>query len=171
MNERSRAHEDVFVPLANTEGGLAISLHRGARAVTESGAFRTYVLGDRMTRASAFLFDSTGAAVEFARWIEAQLAEMRTWLEAMPVEGLSRFARLREIETHVVGPMCHVMYAFTTGDAVGLNMVTRNSYALNQAFVPERAPVSRCERCSRGTWAATRSRHTGTSSAVDTARR
>jgi hydroxymethylglutaryl-CoA reductase (NADPH) len=37
--------------------------------------------------------------------------------------------------------MCHVMYAFTTGDAVGLNMVTRNSYALNQAFVPERAPV------------------------------
>jgi hydroxymethylglutaryl-CoA reductase (NADPH) len=37
--------------------------------------------------------------------------------------------------------MCHVMYAYTTGDAVGLNMVTRNSYALNQGFVAERAPV------------------------------
>jgi hydroxymethylglutaryl-CoA reductase (NADPH) len=141
VEERSREREDVFVPLANTEGGLAISLHRGARAVAESGAFRTYVLGDRMTRASAFLFDSTGAAVEFARWIEGQTVEMRVWLESMPVEGLSRFAKLREIETHVVGPMCHVMYAFTTGDAVGLNMVTRNSYALNQAFIPERAPV------------------------------
>jgi hydroxymethylglutaryl-CoA reductase (NADPH) len=66
---------------------------------------------------------------------------MQAWLEGMPLEGLSRFARLREIETHVVGSMCHVMYAFTTGDAVGLNMVTRNSYALNQAFVPERTAV------------------------------
>jgi hydroxymethylglutaryl-CoA reductase (NADPH) len=140
VEERSRAQEDVFVPLANTEGGLAISLQRGARAVAESGEFRTYVLRDRMTRASAFLFDSTGEAIEFAHWIEGQVGEMRAWLEAAPVDGLSRFARLREIETHVVGSMCHAMYAFTTGDAVGLNMVTRNSYALNQAFVPEHAP-------------------------------
>jgi hydroxymethylglutaryl-CoA reductase (NADPH) len=33
------------------------------------------------------------------------------------------------------------MYAFTTGDACGMNMITRNSYALNQGFVMERAPV------------------------------
>jgi hydroxymethylglutaryl-CoA reductase (NADPH) len=141
VEERSREREDVFVPLANTEGGLAISLQRGARAVAESGAFRTYVLGDRMTRASAFLFDGTAAAAEFARWIEGRHSEMQAWLESAPVEGLSRFAKLREIETHVVGSMCHVMYAFTTGDAVGLNMVTRNSYALNQSFVPEHTPV------------------------------
>jgi hydroxymethylglutaryl-CoA reductase (NADPH) len=141
VEERSRAQEDIFVPLANTEGGLAISLHRGARAAAESGEFRTYVLRDRMTRASAFLFDSTGEAIQFAHWIEGQVEDMRAWLDSAPVEGLSRFAKLREIETHVVGSMCHVMYAFTTGDAVGLNMVTRNSYALNQAFVPERAPV------------------------------
>lgn len=141
VEERRRAREQVYVPLANTEGGLAISLHRGARAAAESGGFRTHVLGDRMTRASAFLFASAGEATEFAGWIESQIEEMRAWLEREPVEGLSRHARLREVETHVVGPMCHVMYAFTTGDAVGLNMVTRNSYALNQAFVPERAPV------------------------------
>jgi hydroxymethylglutaryl-CoA reductase (NADPH) len=141
VEERSRAGEDVFVPLANTEGGLAISLQRGARAVAESGEFRTYVLGDRMTRASAFVFEDTGQAVAFSDWMRGQVLQMSTWLESAPVEGLSRFARLREIETHVVGPMCHVMYSFTTGDAVGLNMVTRNSYALNQAFVPDRTPV------------------------------
>jgi hydroxymethylglutaryl-CoA reductase (NADPH) len=33
------------------------------------------------------------------------------------------------------------MYAYTTGDAVGLNMVTRNSFALNEVFVRERSPV------------------------------
>ena len=141
LEERTRGRESLFVPLANTEGGLAISLQRGARAAAESGGFQTYVLRDRMTRASAFSFESTAQAVEFARWIEAHVSEMRAWLDAAPVEGLSRHAKLRELETHVVGSMCHVMYAFTTGDAVGLNMVTRNSYALNQAFVPERAPV------------------------------
>jgi hydroxymethylglutaryl-CoA reductase (NADPH) len=37
--------------------------------------------------------------------------------------------------------MCHVLWAWTTGDAVGPNMMTRNAYALNMGFVLERAPV------------------------------
>src|SRR2546421_11581887 len=66
---------------------------------------------------------------------------MRRWLAESQEPALSGFARLREIETHVVGPMCHVLWAWTTGDAVGANMMTRNSYALNMGFVMERAPV------------------------------
>jgi len=139
--ERGRNRESVYVPLANTEGGLSISLYRGARAAAESSGFRTQVLRDRITRASAFLFADTATAVEFATWIETQVADMSQWLGSAPLEGLSKNARLREIETHVVGPMCHVLYAYTTGDAVGMNMITRNSYALNQGFVAERAPV------------------------------
>ena len=50
------------MPLANTEGGLSISLYRGAKAAAESGGFRTHVLGDRVTRASAFLFDTVASA-------------------------------------------------------------------------------------------------------------
>jgi hydroxymethylglutaryl-CoA reductase (NADPH) len=141
LAERGRAKEGVYVPLANTEGGLSISLYRGARAVGESGGFRTYVLKDRITRASAFLFADAAEAVAFAGWIEKQVGEMQAWLTSEPVANLSRHAKLRELETHVVGPMCHVMYAFTTGDACGMNMITRNSYALNQGFVLERTPV------------------------------
>src|SRR5687768_12871966 len=37
--ERKRARDSVYVPLANTEGGLSISLARGARAAAESGGF------------------------------------------------------------------------------------------------------------------------------------
>ncbi len=139
--ERGRVREGVYVPLANTEGGLSISLYRGARAVGESGGFRTHVLKDRITRASAFLFADASAAISFAHWIEAQLGDMKAWLASEPVANLSKHAKLRELETHVVGPMCHVMYAFTTGDACGMNMITRNSYALNQGYVMERAPV------------------------------
>jgi hydroxymethylglutaryl-CoA reductase (NADPH) len=139
--ERARARDGVYVPLANTEGGLSISLYRGARAVGESGGFRTYVLRDRITRASAFVFEDTAEAVAFAYWIETQVEPMQEWLASDPVANLSKHARLREIETHVVGAMCHVMYAYTTGDACGMNMITRNSYALNQGYVLERAPV------------------------------
>src|SRR6476646_7648708 len=139
--ETGRSQDQVFVPLAHTEGGLSASLYRGARAAAESGGFRTYVLADRMTRASCFICKSTEEAVQLARFLDAHVAEMRRWLSERGEDWISRFARLREVETHVVGPMCHVMWAFTTGDACGPNMMTRNAYALNMGFVMERAPV------------------------------
>ena len=140
--EAGRARDSVFVPLAHTEGGLSASLHRGARAVAESGGFRTYVLADRITRASCFVCASAAEAIELARWIEGELDAMRSWLESNDDPSLSKFARLREVKTHVVGPMCHVLWRWTTGDAVGANMMTRNSYVLNMGYVMERAPVT-----------------------------
>jgi hydroxymethylglutaryl-CoA reductase (NADPH) len=139
--EVGRVRDSVFVPLAHTEGGLSASLHRGARAVAESGGFRTFVLADRITRASCFVCGSSAEAVELARWIEGELESMRAWLAEQDDPSLSKFARLREVKTHVVGPMCHVLWRWTTGDAVGANMMTRNSYVLNMGYVMERAPV------------------------------
>jgi hydroxymethylglutaryl-CoA reductase (NADPH) len=139
--ESGRKKDQVFVPLAHTEGGLSASLYRGARAAAESGGFRTYVLGDRMTRASCFVCKSTEEAVQLARFLGAHVAEMRRWLAERNEDWISRFARLREVETHVVGPMCHVLWAFTTGDACGPNMMTRNAYALNMGYVMEKAPL------------------------------
>src|SRR5947207_11172473 len=63
VSETGRAREQVFVPLAHTEGGLSASLYRGARAAGESGGFRTYVVRDRITRASCFICRSTEEAV------------------------------------------------------------------------------------------------------------
>ena len=111
---------------------------RGAKA---AGAIRTHVLHDRITRASCFVCASATEAIALARWLEAELDAMRTWLAQSDDPFVSRFAKLREVKTHVVGPMCHVLWAWTTGDAVGPNMMTRNSYALNMGYVMERAPV------------------------------
>ena len=139
--ERGRATQDVYVPLAHTEGSMSDSLYRGARAAAESGGFRTEVLRDRITRASCFVCRSAEEAAQLSRWIEGELPAMREWLAERDEAWVSRWAKLREVETHVVGPMCHVMWAFTTGDAVGANMMTRNAYALNMGFVMERSPV------------------------------
>jgi len=136
--ERGRAPETVHVPLAHTEGGLTASMTRGALA---AGTVRTYVVADRITRASCFVCGSAGAALQLARWIEDEVPAMRAWLESSDDPMLSRRAKLREVKTHVVGPMCHVLWRWTTGDAVGPNMMTRNSYALNMGYVMQKAPV------------------------------
>jgi len=139
--ERRRSTEEIYVPLAHTEGSLSDSLYRGARAAAESGGFRTEVLRDRMTRASAFVCRSAEDAAALGRWIEAELPKMREWLAERDEQWISRHAKLREVETYVAGPLCHVMWAFTTGDACGPNMMTRNAYALNMGYVLEHAPA------------------------------
>lgn len=137
--ETGRSTETVHVPLAHTEGGLTASMTRGALA---AGAIRTYVLHDRITRASCFVCTDAGEAIALARWVEGEVPAMQKWLASSEDASLSRRARLREVKTHVVGPMCHVLWRWTTGDAVGPNMMTRNSYALNMAYVMQRAPVT-----------------------------
>jgi hydroxymethylglutaryl-CoA reductase (NADPH) len=136
--ETGRETETVHVPLAHTEGGLTASLTRGALA---AGTIHTYVLHDRITRASCFVCRDAAEAVALSRWIESELPAMREWLASSDDPTLSRRARLRGVKTHVVGPMCHTLWQWTTGDAVGPNMMTRNSYALNMAYVLQRAPV------------------------------
>jgi hydroxymethylglutaryl-CoA reductase (NADPH) len=136
--ETGRATETVHVPLAHTEGGLTASMTRGALA---AGAIRTYVLYDRITRASCFVCNNAGDAVALAHWVRSEFPKFREWLESSNDASLSRRAKLQGVKTHVVGPMCHVLWQWTTGDAVGPNMMTRNSYALNMAYVMQRAPV------------------------------
>jgi hydroxymethylglutaryl-CoA reductase (NADPH) len=138
VEEQGRGTETVRVPLAHTEGGLTASMTRGGLA---AGTIRTYVLHDRITRASCFVCGDAAAAIALARWVESELSAMQEWLASSDDASLSKRARLRGIKTHVVGPMCHVLWRWTTGDAVGPNMMTRNSYALNMAYVMQRAPV------------------------------
>ena len=138
VSETGRAVETVCVPLAHTEGSLTASMTRGALA---AGTVRTYVLHDRITRASCFVCSDAASALALSRWVEAEVPAMQQWLATSDDPSLSKRAVLREVKTHVVGPMCHVLWAWTTGDAVGPNMMTRNSYALNMAYVMQRAPV------------------------------
>jgi hydroxymethylglutaryl-CoA reductase (NADPH) len=144
--EDERHTEELYVPLAHSEGGLSASMQRGIAAVLDGGSLQTFVLRDRMTRNSCFVFETTGEAVQCAAWFRAHTADLRAWLAdpANPlyaeriagVARLSRFARLWEIDTHVLGAACHVLYRYTTGDACGPNMITRNSFALNGFVVP-----------------------------------
>jgi hydroxymethylglutaryl-CoA reductase (NADPH) len=145
--EDARRTEEVFVPLAHSEGGLSASMQRGMAAVLDGGSLETFVLRDRMTRNSCFVFESAAEAVGCAAWLREHADELRDWLHDPAnrlyeeriggVARLSRYARLWEIDTQLLGSACHVLYRYTTGDACGPNMITRNSFALN-GYVVER---------------------------------
>src|ERR1700758_895654 len=96
--ETGRADEEVIVPLAHTEGGLTASVQRGAKAISESGGCRTYVIADRITRASCFICKDSGDALALARWIEGEVPAMRAFLREADSAELSRYAVLREVK-------------------------------------------------------------------------
>jgi hydroxymethylglutaryl-CoA reductase (NADPH) len=156
VREEYRRDDRVFVPLAHTEGGLSASMQRGISATILAGGVRTRVLADRMTRDSCCVLRTAEEASRLAQWVAAQSRVMGEWLRdpgnphrrvmthsPSQVDSpvlISSHAVLREVETHIIGPMCHLLYRFTTGDACGPNMITRNAYALNQEFVLSRFP-------------------------------
>jgi len=133
--EVERTAEVVPVPLAHTEGGLSLSLLRGARAAEAAGGVATYVLADRITRDSCFVFDRTEEALALAALVEREWPELARWLhEKAPTEHpgtVSRHARLVGADTYVVGGHCHILWRFQTGEATGPNMMTRNAFLLN----------------------------------------
>ncbi len=147
--EDERRIEEVYVPLAHSEGGLSASMQRGMAAVLDGGTLETFVLRDRITRNSCFVFETTEEALRCAAWFTAHAEELKAWLHDPTnplyremiggVARLSRYARLWEIDTFVLGSACHILYRYTTGEACGPNMITRNSFALNQYVAPRLA--------------------------------
>ena len=109
--------EDVYVPLATTEGTLAASYNRGMRILTEAGGVKTTIHERYMQRAPVFHFDDARGARNFRRWIETHEREIKSAAQAS-----SSIVKLSHSETSAVGPMLHVRFNFETGDAAGQNM-------------------------------------------------
>jgi hydroxymethylglutaryl-CoA reductase (NADPH) len=110
---------DVLVPLATFETPLWPSTHRGARATMQAGGIRALVIDNRMTR--SILLEANDI-------IEAQeaLINLQQHKEAMQtiIAETSRYARLLDLHTQVVGNLIYVRFEFDTADAAGHNMST-----------------------------------------------
>src|ERR671933_434342 len=65
-----------FARAAEAVTGVAVHPVSVARGALAAGTFRTYVLADRITRASCFVCASAEDAVALARWIEDELPAM-----------------------------------------------------------------------------------------------
>jgi hydroxymethylglutaryl-CoA reductase (NADPH) len=113
------AKGDFFVPLATSEGTLVASFQHAFNAINRCGGAAALCGNEQVGRAPCFEFDTLAQAGEFAAWLPARLAALQDLTEKN-----SRFCRLREVTTSVVGNTVYVVFEFSTGDAAGQNMVT-----------------------------------------------
>jgi hydroxymethylglutaryl-CoA reductase (NADPH) len=121
------AQGDFFVPLATTEGALVASYNRGMRLLTECGGVKTTVVEESMQRSPVFIFEDALSARAFGRWVEDNFDAIKSQAEAT-----TRFGRLVKILQFAIGPVRHLRFNYTTGDAAGQNMVGKATFAACQ---------------------------------------
>jgi hydroxymethylglutaryl-CoA reductase (NADPH) len=111
------AKGEFFVPLATTEGTLVASYNRGMRLLTECGGVKTTVVEQHMQRCPVFIWDDARQAREFGGWVDDNFAAIKAAAEATTHSG-----KLNHVRQYSVGPLRHLRFNYTTGDAAGQNM-------------------------------------------------
>lgn len=114
--------QNYFLPMATTEGVLVASTSRGAKAINAGGGAITVVTGDGMTRGPCIGFDSLARAGAAKNWLDSE--EGQETMKAA-FNSTSRFARLRSLKSAIAGTNIYVRFRATTGDAMGMNMISK----------------------------------------------
>ena len=111
-----------FVPMATTEGCLVASTNRGCRAMATSGGVKSYIINDGMTRGPVVRFPSAAGASALKLWLDDR--QNFPALEEV-FNSTSRFAKLKSLQTAVAGRLVYIRFKATTGDAMGMNMLSK----------------------------------------------
>ncbi|KAJ8474611.1 hypothetical protein ONZ51_g7113 [Trametes cubensis] len=110
------------IPMATAEGTLVASTSRGCKALNAGGGVTTVLTYDGMTRGPAIDFPSIVRAAEAKAWIESEEGYA---IIKEAFESTSRFARLQKIKCAMAGRTLFVRFATRTGDAMGMNMISK----------------------------------------------
>ncbi|KAJ8879897.1 hypothetical protein PR048_020517 [Dryococelus australis] len=115
----------VYVPMATTEGCLVASTNRGSRALLKCGV-TSRIVADGMTRGPVVRFMSIARASEAMMWMQSgeNFQNMKKTFDST-----SRFARLTNIQIRIAGRHLFVRFVAKTGDAMGMNMVSKGTEA------------------------------------------
>ncbi|MBE0494425.1 MAG: hydroxymethylglutaryl-CoA reductase [Thiomicrospira sp.] len=114
------AVDDLMVPMATYETPLWPSVARGARTTAHAGGIRVTLVDERMTRSILLQAPHAGEALRCLQALKARQDEMQT-----QVSRSSRFAKLINIHSQIIGNLIYLRLEFTTGDASGHNMATQ----------------------------------------------
>ncbi|CAG8953358.1 hypothetical protein HYFRA_00003569 [Hymenoscyphus fraxineus] len=121
--------QSFFLPMATTEGVLVASVSRGCKAINSGGGAITVVTGDGMTRGPCVAFETLERAGAAKNWIDSEVGQA---IMTKAFNSTSRFARLQSIKTALAGTYLYPRFKTTTGDAMGMNMISKGvEYALS----------------------------------------
>lgn len=114
--------EIFYLPMATTEGVLVASTSRGCKAINAGGGAVTVLTGDGMTRGPVVEFPNVRRAGAAKNWIDSEDGQRRL---KKAFDSTSRFARLQTIKTALAGTYLYIRFRTTTGDAMGMNMISK----------------------------------------------
>lgn len=134
--EGSAASGEFYIPLATSEGTLVASFQHAFNAINRSGGARAHCSHQQVGRAPCFEFANLTEAAAFTQWLPTTLLALQE-----TVASTSRYCRLLEISTAIVGNTVYAVFEFSTGDAAGQNMVTLATQAMCRQIL-ETMPVA-----------------------------
>lgn len=114
--------QPYYLPMATTEGVLVASTNRGCKAINAAGGAITVLTGDGMTRGPCVGFQTLSRAGAAKLWLDSEDGQ-RTMKRAF--NSTSRFARLQSMKTALAGTYLYIRFKTTTGDAMGMNMISK----------------------------------------------
>jgi hydroxymethylglutaryl-CoA reductase (NADPH) len=122
--------KEQYVPMATTEGALLASTNRGCRAITESGGCLSTVYNDGMTRAPVVRMPKARDCAHLKLWFE----EHDNFAKAKAAfDATSSYGRLESVKVAIAGRNCYLRFKSTTGDAMGMNMVSKGVLQVRSA--------------------------------------
>jgi hydroxymethylglutaryl-CoA reductase (NADPH) len=116
-----------YVPLSTTEGALVASYNRGAMAVSLSGGVNVAVISDKIQRAPLFVLENVFKAKAFVAWVDSHFEKLREVASQTTNHGM-----LTGYKPFIHGCMVYLRLEFSTGDAMGMNMITLASHKICQ---------------------------------------
>lgn len=118
------------IPMATTEGCLVASAMRGCKAINAGGGATTVLTKDGMTRGPCVRFPTLARAGACKIWLDSEEGQNRV---KKAFNSTSRFARLQHCQTALAGDLLFIRFRTTTGDAMGMNMISKGvEFSLKQ---------------------------------------
>jgi hydroxymethylglutaryl-CoA reductase (NADPH) len=114
--------QSYFIPMATTEGVLVASASRGCKAINAGGGAVTVLTADGMTRGPCVSFETLERAGAAKLWIDSETGQT---MMKNAFNSTSRFARLQTMKTALAGTNLYIRFKTTTGDAMGMNMISK----------------------------------------------
>jgi hydroxymethylglutaryl-CoA reductase (NADPH) len=114
------------VPMATTEGCLVASTNRGCKAIGSAGGATAVVMQDAITRAPCVRMPTASQAAALKIWCQdpGNFELLRT-----AFESTTSFGKLVDLQVTVAGKNAYLRLSCFSGDAMGMNMVSKGSLA------------------------------------------
>jgi hydroxymethylglutaryl-CoA reductase (NADPH) len=104
--------ENVYIPMATTEGCLVASTNRGCKAISACGGCSSVLLKDAITRAPCLRFPTAVRAAECKKWIENphNYETLR-----LAFNSTTNFGKLASLDTTIAGRNAYLRFSCMSG--------------------------------------------------------